>query len=129
MEKPFEDLVNELTIKAAEEAHEAVVSEKIAGDANITGLAGMFREVVEPDHIVKGGDLVKVTLVPVEVFGTESYGLADAVSPWSDCNRARGHIYRRDEDENVPYRNPSEVITVYVPRNELPKFDESFGDG
>jgi hypothetical protein len=69
---------------------------------------------------------VKVTLVPVEVFGTDSgYGLMDAVSPWSDCNRAIGHIYRRDEEENVPFRNSSDVITVYVPRNELAKFDKT----
>jgi hypothetical protein len=72
---------------------------------------------------------VKVTLVPVEVFGTDpAYGLMDAVSSWSDCNRAIGHIYRRDEEENVPFRNPSDVITVYVPRSELAKFDKKIGD-
>jgi hypothetical protein len=74
-------------------------------------------------------DLVKVTLVPVEVFGADSgYGLVDAVSAWSDCNRAVGHIYRRDEEANVPHRNPDDVITVYVPRSELPKFDRKFGE-
>ena len=72
-------------------------------------------------------DLVKVTLVPVEVFGAESgYGLCDSAAPWSDCNRAEGHIYRRDDEETVPYRDPSEVITVYVPRSELPKFEVKF---
>jgi hypothetical protein len=74
-------------------------------------------------------DLVKVTLVPVEVFGADSgYGLMDAVSSWSDCNRAIGHIYRRDEEDNVPFRNPDDVITVYVPRSELTKFDRNVGD-
>jgi hypothetical protein len=74
-------------------------------------------------------ELVKVTLVPVEVFGADSgYGLSDAVSPWSDCNRAVGRVYRRDEEDTVPHRNPEEVITVYVPRSELPKFDRKFGE-
>lgn len=72
-------------------------------------------------------DLVKVTLVPVEVFGADSgYGLMDAVTWWSDCNRAIGHIFRRDEEDSVPFRDPSEVITVYVPRSELPKFDKKW---
>lgn len=71
-------------------------------------------------------DLIKVTLVPVEVFGTDGYGLSDAVSPWSDCNRAVGHIYRRDNTYAVPHRNPEDVITVYVNRAELPKFDKEF---
>jgi hypothetical protein len=70
-------------------------------------------------------ELVKVTLVPVVVFGAESgYGLSDAVSPWSDCNRAVGHIYRRDDDDSTPWRNSEDVITIYVPRSELSKFDK-----
>jgi hypothetical protein len=74
-------------------------------------------------------DLVKVTLVPVEVFGAESgYGLMDAVSPWSDCNRSIGHIYRRDDEATVPFRNPSDVITIYVPRSEIEKFDRKVID-
>lgn len=85
-----------------------------------------------------GEELVKVTLVPVEVFGTdcrkcddgvEHYGLCDAVGPgYSDCNRAIGRIYRRDDEESVPYRDPADVITVYVPRSELPKFEQRFGE-
>ena len=71
-------------------------------------------------------DLVKVTLVPVEVFGTDGYGLSDAVSPWSDCNRAIGHIYRRDDESSVSHRNPEDVITIYVPREELHKFEKEF---
>jgi hypothetical protein len=84
-----------------------------------------------PSTSVESSDLVKVTLVPVEVFCTrdeEGYGLMDGVSPWSDCNRAIGHIYRRDEEDNVPFRNPSDVITVYVPRSELSKFDRKVMD-
>jgi hypothetical protein len=78
-------------------------------------------------------DLVKVTLVPVEVFGTTcqtceedvGYGLSDAVGAQSDCNRAIGRIYRRDD---VASRESDEVITVYVPRSEMHKFDNLFGD-
>lgn len=69
-------------------------------------------------------ELVKVTLVPVEIFGSDAYGLSDAVSPWSDCNRAAGRIYRRDDENAVPYRNAEDVITIYVPRSELHKFDK-----
>lgn len=78
-------------------------------------------------------DLVKIVLVPVEVFGTVcqtcdedvGYGLSDAVGAQSDCNRAIGRIYRRDDVEG---RDSDEVITVYVPRSELPKFDKRFGE-
>lgn len=55
---------------------------------------------------------VTLTLVPVQVFGgcghsdeeghdpfceKWSYGFMDAVSSWSDCNRARGHIFRVED--------------------------------
>lgn len=74
-------------------------------------------------------DLIKVTLVPVEVFGaSDGYGLADAVQAWSDCNRARGQIYRRDDEYSIPFRNPEDVITIYVPRSELHKFDKKYGE-
>jgi len=82
-----------------------------------------------------GEPLVKVRLVPVEVFGTDEcdhcgtpagYGLSDAVSPWSDCNRAIGHIYRRD-DIDQRHRDPGDTITVYVPQSELPKLDKRYG--
>lgn len=80
-----------------------------------------------PDGL-PGEPLVKVTLVPVEVFGAdEGYGLMDAVSPWSDCNRARGHIYRRD-DIRERHREPGDTITVYVPQSELAKFEKHFGE-
>lgn len=88
------------------------------------------------DGAAQGQPLVKVTLVPVQVFGAECetcekdapYGLMDAVSAWSDCNRAEGHIYRKDDDALIPYRNRDDVITVYVPQSEMVKFDQRFGD-
>lgn len=73
------------------------------------------------------GDLVALELVPVEVFGTDSYGLADAVQAWSDCNRARGRIYRV-EDLTGP-RVPGDTVTVYVRREDLPFFTRTFGSG
>ena len=74
-----------------------------------------------------GEPLVKVALVPVEVFGADDgYGLCDAVSPWSDCNRAYGHIYRRGEDSNARHREPGDTITVYVPQSELAKFEKRY---
>lgn len=69
-------------------------------------------------------DLVEVILVPVEVFGAdEGYGLSDAISPWSDCNRAIGRIYRREERTDIQFPNPDDTIKVYVSRSELAKFD------
>lgn len=89
-------------------------------------------------------DLVPVRLVPVEVFGGDcdchlnhdhdgnpctgwGYGLCDAVGAGSDCNRAVGRIYRRDEDRSP--RLDGETIVVWVPAGELEKFDKRFGDG
>ncbi len=86
-----------------------------------------------------GDTLVRIRLVPVEVFGVEdqdcehcgerveaAYGLMDAVSAWSDCNRARGHIFRKDD---MPNREPDDAITVYVPQSEMWKFEKKFGGG
>lgn len=92
-------------------------------------------EFLPPDGVT-GEPLVKVTLVPVEVFGAEceacdkevGHGLMDAVSAYSDCNRAEGHIYRRDDEESTPYRDADDVITVYVPRSEIWKFEKRFGE-
>jgi hypothetical protein len=98
-------------------------------------------------------DLVPVRLVPVEVFGTEDccqhgdnvdhdnrqctsigYGIMDAVSAWSDCNRAIGRIYRAEDrlgvDDAVdpyapgddPYRTPGETLVVWVPRDQVDWF-------
>ncbi len=85
--------------------------------------------------------LIQVRLVPVQVFGAYEepcpkcpatvefgYGLMDAVSAWSDCNRAIGRIYRVDEARSVPYRLPGETITVYVPASEVAKLGKRFGD-
>lgn len=83
----------------------------------------------------------EIELVPVEVFGTndccqhgpdtscesKGYGLCDAVEAWSDCNRAIGRIYRR-EDVAVP-RAPGDSIRVLVRAEDLPFFDRRFGDG
>ena len=82
--------------------------------------------------------LVAVTLVPVEHFGADEehcecgrvvecgMGLMDAVSAWSDCNRAIGRIYRVDD---LPqHREPGDTITAYVPQSEMAKLGKRFGD-
>jgi hypothetical protein len=93
-------------------------------------------------HATPAGEpLTRVRLVPVEMFGageedcpecpatvTFGCGLMDAVSGYSDCNRAIGHIYRVDEEDSEPYRAPGDTITVYVPESELPKFARRYGD-
>jgi hypothetical protein len=71
-------------------------------------------------------ELVPIRLIPVEVFGAEDgYGLSDAVSAWSDCNRARGRIYRVDD---IPGRDEGDTVTVYVAASDLPWFERRFGD-
>jgi len=91
-------------------------------------------------------DLVPVALVPVEVFGATcachdhlegtdegvkcsgwGFGLSDAVSSYSDCNRAEGHIYRVD-DTDPDYRQPGDTVRIYVSRADLPWFEKRFGD-
>ena len=84
-----------------------------------------------------GEPLVRVTLVPVEVFGADEcdrcesragYGLMDAVSAWSDCNRAIGKIYRREDLEGRDEKGTAGCISVYVPQSETGKFDRRYGD-
>ena len=89
-----------------------------------------------------GGErLERIRLVPVEVFGADEedcrgcggtiqfgYGLCDAVPAWSDCNRAIGHIFRKDDDYTEGYREPGDTITVYVPQSEMAKFGRRYGD-
>lgn len=70
-------------------------------------------------------EMKKLRLVPVEVFGTDSCGLCDAVSSWSDCNRAGGKIYRVDEEWS--HRLPGETVDVYVNEEDLQFFDKEFG--
>ena len=85
--------------------------------------------------------LVRIRLVPVEVFGADEedckgcgemikcgYGLMDAVQAWSDCNRAIGHIFRKDDDCTEGYREPGDTITVYVPQSEMALFERRYGD-
>jgi hypothetical protein len=80
-----------------------------------------------------------VYLTPVEVFGAEGevcrncgeltpggYGLCDATSPWSDCNRAIGHIFR--VEESPLGGNPENVsIRVMVDVDDLPKLRAWYG--
>lgn len=89
-----------------------------------------------------GEPLVRVRLVPVEVFGADEeecrscgelvrfgYGLMDAVSAWSDCNRAIGKIYRLDDHPDVSNdERDRDCITVYVPQSEMAKFERQYGD-
>jgi hypothetical protein len=94
-----------------------------------------------PDGAPAG--LVPVRLVPVEVFGGDcdchldhdhddnpcsgwGYGLCDAVDACSDCNRAVGRIYRRDEDESP--REVGNAILVWVTPEQAALFDVVFGD-
>lgn len=79
--------------------------------------------------------LVPVRLCPVQVFGADEcdrcmapagYGLMDAASAWSDCNRAYAHIYRRDEPQMN--RREHETILVWVTPEEAEKFDRVLGD-
>lgn len=82
--------------------------------------------------------LVAIRLVPVEVFTgmcdhdgcmkDHGYGIADAVSAWSDCNRAVGQVYRRDEPNNSEHRDQGDTVTVYVNESDLPWFDRKFGE-
>lgn len=94
------------------------------------------------DDLAKRNEvLVPVTLIPVEIFGTEcdheahrgdpvpfSYGLSDAVSSWSDCNRAIGHIYRVD-DMPPGSRLPGESITIHVTAEQAEWLKKRWGDG
>lgn len=79
--------------------------------------------------------LIPVRLCPVQAFGADecdrcmapaSYGLMDAASAWSDCNRAYGHIYRRDEPDMN--RLEHETIIAWVAPEEAEKFDRILGD-
>jgi len=82
---------------------------------------------------------VRARLVPIEIFGEECdhpdhkgkpqpfvYGLCDAVSPWSDCNRADGRMFRLDEPDGR--RDPDQVIEVIVKREDMWKFDHDYRD-
>lgn len=95
---------------------------------------------IEPAEVHVPEVLVSLTLVPVEVFGgcdhpgcadqcgTFGYGLSDAVSAWSDCNRADGRIYRVDEPDSQPYRNPGETVQIWIKAEDAEFFKSRFGD-
>lgn len=73
--------------------------------------------------------LIKLVLVPVEVFGAENgYGLSDAVAPWSDCNRAAGRIYRVDDDFSEHYRGRGETVEVWVKEDDQGFFERRWGE-
>jgi hypothetical protein len=99
------------------------------------------REIAPRDVPAGGEPLVRVTLVPVEVFGADEedcrncgetikfgYGLMDAVSAWSDCNRAIGHVFRREDLEGRDAEGAAGCITAYVPQSEMAKFEKRYGD-
>lgn len=83
-------------------------------------------------------EMVRLTLVPVEVFtglcdhkdcrnpDHLGYGLSDAVSAWSDCNRAVGHIYRVDD---LPMRDceAGETVEIWVRAVDAPFFEKQWG--
>ena len=72
---------------------------------------------------------VRIHLTPVEVFGAEDgYGLCDATSAWSDCNRARGHITHVDDLPGT--KDPERVrIEVLVAESDLAALVErSYGN-
>jgi len=104
-------------------------------------VGAMSAELESAPAAAGGEPLIRVRLVPVEVFGTDEepcehcgketgggYGLMDAVAAWSDCNRAIGHVFRKDEDDSEPYRAPEDTITIYVPQSEMAKFENKYGD-
>lgn len=94
-----------------------------------------------PEHLARAypdgppGDLTPVRLVPVAVFGADEcdacghpqgYGQMDAAEAWSDCNRARGKTFRRDEERM--HRRADETVVVWATPGEAAKLDRVLGD-
>ncbi len=74
--------------------------------------------------------MVKLTIVPVEVFGAdEGYGLCDAVSWFGDCNRAFGKIYRVEDIDyhGKKLREDGDTVEVWVKKSDVSFFDKKFG--
>ena len=72
-------------------------------------------------------DLKRVRLVPVEVFGAkDGYGLCDAVSAWSDCNRADGMIFRLDDAYQEEYRNKGDTVEIWATKENITKLKTHF---
>jgi hypothetical protein len=88
---------------------------------------------------IQGAERIPLRLVPVEVFtgvcGHEEcanpdhlgYGISDAVSAWSDCNRATGQIYRVD-DLNPANREDGDTVTIWVDPADVEWFSRRFGN-
>lgn len=86
-----------------------------------------------------GMKLVQVILVPVEfdidVVEEElcaheikvGWCLSDGVGGESDRHSHRGRIYRRAGEDEDWSSFEDDVIFVYVPESELPKFDRQIG--
>lgn len=104
----------------------------VQGRAHVTRRKKRWKPVPTPAE-----ELATLWLVPVEVFGAgdcghdcpacethEGYGLCDAVSSWSDCNRAIGHIYR--VDETWAHREPGERVQIMVRKADLPFFAKNW---
>lgn len=109
-------------------------------DIEIQEAAKRIREatVASPEPLGVS-DVIALRLVPVSVFGSEGcmegcdhckehagHGLMDAVSSWSDCNRAEGHIFRFDDIDRADAETLT--ITVYIPRSELWKVAHNWED-
>ena len=81
----------------------------------------------------------RLKLVPVEIFGLMcddhpedrpvSWGMMDAVSSWSDCNRADGKIYRVDESDSELHREPGETVEIWVRDDQVAFFSKTWGEG
>ena len=81
-----------------------------------------------------GMKLIQVILVPVDFHVealddwsiTVGWNLADHVGGESDRHSHRGKIYRKADAEENWSSFEDDVIFVYVPEVELPKFDRVF---
>jgi hypothetical protein len=125
------------------QAHERYEAAASAMHERLRGISASLEAGIaaEPAQ-VSGEPLVRIRLVPVEVFGADEeqcrgcgedvltgYGLMDAVSAWSDCNRAIGRIYRVEDFEGRDDEGLRGCVTVYVPESEVVKFALPYGTG
>lgn len=85
--------------------------------------------------------LVRLRLVPVlftpgecehlgctDMDHEAGYGMSDAVSAWSDCNRAYGKTYRVDEPLSAAYRLPGDTVEIWVNESDVAWFSRKFGE-
>lgn len=95
------------------------------------------------DYIIERREdgLLVLALVPIEIFGQQcdhpahtgysepfGYGLMDAVTAWSDCNRAYGHMFRLDEASLHECRNPEDTIKILCTEEQAQKFLLFYGE-